>query len=310
MPKLRPFNLFALAALGGFLLACPARAEILFDGEWDNFGEHFDRKGDALSWMADYAPNRWHTIQARGLDRITPVLDPDSPKHGAVARVDVRPGDNVGWSGERAEVTDMLGGDAESETKKHLVVMPGPAHEFYGIAVKLAPDWKSPGKDHGNGYVWGLFLQLHGPNVFSIPPAIALAAEDDFHLDICSGDVLEGGTRKVHKDSQAYAFTNGSLKRGQWVQFMVDAVWSYGDDGYVAIYRRDAGEKTFAKVLELNHMPTLQSEFGIPEGDDHHYWKAGFYRSTSAGLTNTLWLGPLVRGTTFDEVAQAAFGKP
>ena len=83
---------FGLAVLF-ILLASPARADILFDGEWDGFGEHFDRKDDASSWTVDNVPGHWHMIQALGLDRITAVSDLDSPKHAVVARVEVRPGD-------------------------------------------------------------------------------------------------------------------------------------------------------------------------------------------------------------------------
>ena len=286
--------LLVLAALG-FLFCHGARAEVLFDGEWDGFGGPF-------------MSTHWHGVQEKELGRIAPVLDPTSPKHGVVARIEVRPGDTV-LGGERAEVANMMRKDPATGKTTSFPVIESDGHEFYGLAVKLSPDWQSPGKHHGTGPVWGIFLQLHGPDVLGAPPPIELDAENEFHLGMCNGDVLDGGTRKA-KGGEIYSFKNGDLKRGQWVQFMMDVIWSYDDNGRVAIYRRDEGEKDFTKVLELNNIPTLQYKFGAPKDEGQHYWKTGFYRSTTEGLTSVIWLGPLVRGTSFEDVAKTAFGAP
>ena len=307
--------LLVLAALG-FLFCHGARAEVLFDGEWDGFGGPFQCNDCAPQWLADIfqwfagsMSSHWHRVQEKELGRIAPVLDPTSPKHGVVARIEVRPGDTVGAS-ERAEVANMMRKDPATGKTISFPVIESDGHEFYGLAVKLSPDWQSPGKHHGTGPVWGIFLQLHGPGVVGAPPPIELEADNEFHLGMCNGDVLDGGTRKVPKDGEIYSFKNGDLKRGQWVQFMMDVVWSYDDNGRVAIYRRDEGEKNFTKVLELNNIPTLQYKFGAPKDEGQHYWKTGFYRSTTEGLTSVIWLGPLVRGTSFEDVAKTAFGAP
>jgi hypothetical protein len=82
---------------------------------------------------------------------------------------------------------------------------------------------------------------------------------------------------------------------------MMDVIWSYDNNGRLAIYRRDEGEKDFTKV---------QYRFGAPKNEGQHYWKTGFYRSTTEGFTSVIWLGPLVRGTSFEDVAKIAFGAP
>lgn len=87
-----------------------------------------------------------------------------------LARIEVRGGDNVGWSGERAEVSDMLRKTPTTGKTEHYGVHESDGHEFYGISVKVPADWQSPSKDHGKGPLWGLFLQLHSPDDFKGPP--------------------------------------------------------------------------------------------------------------------------------------------
>jgi hypothetical protein len=54
---------------------------------------------------------------------------------------------------------------------------------------------------------------------------------------------------------------------------MMDVIWSYDNNGRLAIYRRDEGEKDFTKVLELNNIPTLQYRFGAPKNEGQHTGK-------------------------------------
>lgn len=268
----------------------------------------------AFQWLGSSVSNHWEWVQQKELGRITAVNDPTSPKHGVVARIEVRTGDMF-WTGERAEVSRMMRTDPTTGKTVHRPVVESDGHEFYGLAIKLPPDWQSPTQKNGELPSWGIFLQLHGPASFHAPPSISLNVDDAFHIEMCGGDVLEGGTRENAKPAQSYPFTNGDLMRGHWVQFLMDVVWSYGNDGHLAIYRRDEGEKTFTKILELNNTPTLQYSYGTPKSEAPHHWKTGFYRSPTAGtplagMTNIIWLGPFVRGTSFDEVAQTAFGSP
>jgi hypothetical protein len=179
-------------------------------------------------------------------------------------------------------------------------------HEVYGLAVKLAPDWQPP----ANSWHWGLVLQLHSPDDFVAPPALALAAEEDFHINLCAGDLVEGGRLSHNKDSKSLPFTRGELRRGSWVQFLIDVVWAYDDKGSLTVYRRDAGETAFVPVFTQPGQATLQFRSTTPNPVGTHYWKMGYYRSHSPDVTSRLWLGPLVRGTSLHEVALAAFGRP
>jgi hypothetical protein len=150
-------------------------------------------------------------------------------------------------------------------------------------------------------------------------------AESDFHIDMDAGDLdrvsinpRTGQPMHGKKDSKPIELTNGDLRRGHWVQFMLDIVWATDTQGSLNLFRRDEGQANFEQVLRLTNIPTLQADSYIPTDLPHcpscatdnvvHYWRVGYYRSTSPGQTNVLWLGPVVRGTAFDEVASAAFG--
>jgi hypothetical protein len=313
-----------LTALGCSLLAHPANATILYDGEWENFAPFYNPTGwthgknalnpseptdlgaDTGHW-ADYVSffgvnNPWLELQAKVPSRVVLMKDPTSPKHGMVARFEVHGGDYT-VSGDRAEMVSMW------KDGSRLPVTPESGHEFYGISVKLAPDWQAPLGDTRYPQIkWGIIMQLHSPNVFNAPPAIALSATDGFHLSMDSGDLLAGGARSRNKDAIDYPFADGSLNRGHWVEFIMDIKWSLDATGAIVVYRRDEGQSAFAKVVDLANLPTLTSRFGIDSANLKHDWCIGYYRSRNADLVNILWIGPVVRGTTFDEVAATAFG--
>jgi hypothetical protein len=293
----------------GIPITSAASAEVTFLGDWTDFGSQFQEAGpqtrllDGLrvEWVAGYGANHWRMVQERGEDRLQVERDPTSPKGGAVLRVEVRPGDTVGWSGERAEVSHML-----SPTGARYPVTAESGHEVYGISVKVDTNWQPP----ANKWHWGLFLQLHGPDDFSASPALALAAEHDFHIDTCAGDLVEGGALSHNKDGKSLALARGDLRRGHWVQFLIDVVWAYDNHGSLAVFRRDEGETSFTPVLTQAGQATLQFRSTTPNPVGTHYWKAGYYRSVSPGVISRLWLGPIVRGSSLEEVAAAAFGRP
>jgi hypothetical protein len=256
-------------------------------------------QGLPVEWVAGHGPNHWLIVQERGQDRLRAEMDPSSPHGGAVLRVEVRPGDSVGWSGERAEVSYMLGPQGTNYP-----VTEHSGHEVYALAVKLDQGWQPP----ANRWHWGIVLQLHGPDDFTAPPAFALAAEEDFHINLCSGDLVDGGARSRNKDAESIRLSRGDLAAGHWVQFLIDVVWAYDEHGSLTIYRRDEGELAFAPVLTEPRRPTLQWRSTTPQPLGKHYWKMGYYRSASPGITSRLWLGPLVRGNDLREVEEAAFG--
>jgi Polysaccharide lyase len=305
--------------LMGASTVSPASAEVTFLGDWADFGSQFQRDhhtslldGQRVGWEAGQGANHWLMVQEKGEDRLQAVNDPTSPKGGAVLRVEVRPGDYLGYAGERAEVSYML-----NPTGGQYRVTAESGHEVYGISIKLDPNWQPPlhDKTHG-GWQWGSFMQLHSPDVFGGPPSFSLAVEEQFHVQTLAGDLI--GPDGQRRNTTSIPFTNGELRPGHWIQFMVDVVWAYDSHGSLTVYRKDEGDKSFTAVLTRPDQPTLQFNSQFPDSrntgplPNTHlaYWKAGYYRSISPGVTSRLWLGPIVRGTSLKEVEVAAFGRP
>jgi Polysaccharide lyase len=310
----------ALALQSAAIWAAPT--EVTFDGDWTGFGSLFQKAGPQtrsidgtpIEWVAGYGPNHWRLVQEQAEDRLRAITDRTSPRGGTVLEVEVRPGDTLGFAtGERAEVLGML----DSRGAQYPVTAAS-GHEFYALSIKLDPNWQPPLHSVHGDWHWGVFMQLHAADVFHSPPAFALDVEDNFHVKTLAGDLMDSNGRP--RSDTPLSLTNGELRRGHWVEFLIDVLWAYDNHGSLIIYRRDEGEDQFAQVFKQVGQPTLQFDSQIPNSRDAitsdgkpayvHYWKAGFYRSVSAGVVSRLWLGPIVRGTSRDEVAVAAFGRP
>lgn len=215
---------------------------------------------------------------------------------GSIARFTVKPKDNcLKSTGERSEV--VLGG---WQANSRFRVTGTEGVEYYRVSVKLSPDWIAPQKND-QGHTWGTFFQLHGPNEYAAPPAISINAEDKFSLFVLGGDMNQkvGGRRFL---------TKSDLNVGKWVAFVLEIRWATDSSGAIAVYRKDEGDKTWENVADIKTWDKVADIKGIPtlqyRGDPlpkPHYWKAGIYRSES-NHTNTLWLGPIVRGRSFAEV--------
>jgi hypothetical protein len=207
--------------------------------------------------------------------------------NGAVAHFTVLPGDRcLGSTSERSEV--VLGGWRNTSRFK---VHGTEGTEYYRISVKLASNWVAP-EANSRSYAWGIFFQLHGPDEFGASPAVALHAEDVFSLSVLGGDMNRklGGRRFL---------TRSELNLGKWVDFILAIRWAPDSTGAIAVYRRDEGESAWEKIADIESVATLQ--FKGTEALKPHYWKAGYYRSESQ-FANSLWLGPIIRGRSFDEV--------
>ena len=232
------------------------------------------------------SPRSAYDIHACGSDRF--ILGEQAGQYtGAVAHFTVLPGDAcLKTTGERSEV--VLGGWRSSS---RFQVKGDEGIEFYRISVKLSPDWVAP-KRNEHGYLWGIFFQLHGPNEYGASPAVALYAEDKFSLFVLGGDMNKklGGKRFL---------TRSDLSAGKWVEFVLKIKWAPDSTGSIAAFRRDEGETDWEKVADIGSIATLQ--FRGSEAPGPHYWKAGIYRSESKHV-NTLWLGPILRGKTFEDV--------
>lgn len=236
-------------------------------------------------WSLSSAAYDVHAVSA---DRVSTFTDPEG-RPRRVVRFSVRSGDVFrGSSGERAEV--VLDGWRPTSRFR---VYGDEGLEYYRISVRLDPDWISPEKD-ARGQLWGTFFQLHGPNEYASPPAVAFLADDSFALFVYGGDLnkKQGGRRVL---------TNADLRRGAWVDFILAVKWAIDDSGSVTLFRRDEGQLNWENVLDIKSTPTLQYK-GEPVVK-YHYWKAGFYRSSSSH-ENGLMLGPIIRARTFGEVSK------
>ena len=234
------------------------------------------------------SPRNSYDVHATEADRFVLERDKDNSSK-SIAKFTVKPRDVFHKStGERSEV--VLGG---WESTSRFRVIGDEGREYYRVTVKLATDWKAPDKN-SRGFAWGSFFQLHGPNEYIAPSAIALFAEREFSLFVVAGDLNAkiGGKRFL---------TKSSLNVGSWVDFILEIAWAPDTTGAIAVYRRDEGETEWLKVADIKAIATLQHMGGAPLPNSH-YWKAGFYRSESNHV-NSLWLGPVLRGRTFDEVA-------
>lgn len=320
-------------------------SEVLFQGDWKNFIPYFyDNTSGWKNLNRDYwgqptgdigwddfmsyqkskrTPHTWEINTSFARDRISLEIDPQSPKGDYVAKFTVKSGDHRQgkFSGERSEMATMLdkSGDKLNVTKDS-------GHEVYGISIKVPEDWAPPQKDpNKGGNMWSIFMQLHSPNIFNSPPALDLSVDTSYALRMNAGELYEfvtntktGEQIKRKKDCVRYDLKDGSLRKGQWVQFLMDVNWSESNNGFVKLYRRDQNESYFKLVLSLTNIATLQTSKYIKTDlascpsctavNTAHYWRVGYYRSTSESLKSTLWLGSVVRGTTLNEVAVAAFG--
>jgi hypothetical protein len=225
-------------------------------------------------------------------DRLTTDLWMASPSPRGALRVEVRQGDKVGgWSGERAEVANMLDGSGAP-----IQEVPGDALRYYAFGMRPDVGWRPPILDE-NGYVWGIMLQLHGPDDLGVPPAFALYAEDHF------GVALNGGNIDVERNVVRHRLP-ARLIPGQWTLFIIAVRWANDNRGFVTVWQSDSASRDFAELLNVRDIATLQ--YSGDEPVRPHYWKFGYYRSGSP-FVSRLWLTPLVRAHSFEEARTSAF---
>ena len=212
------------------------------------------------------------------------------------SRFEVRNGDYAGSvnSGERAEVyqphnpsgTDIVETSASGEL-------------FYGISIYLPDDWVSPTEmDPTSGTLWNEVLQLH-PSIPAAVPTVCLHVLDTIKLSNYGGNL--DGTRK---EWTYHEFSNGAIIRGQWIDFILRLKHALDLTGEIQVWRRDVGDADFTSVLSLTDVPTLLTSDAAP--DNNHYWRRGVYRAEQTSeLTNVLYQGPFIRGTTYADVVAA-----
>ncbi len=240
---------------------------------------------DAGNVVEDWSANK----NSYDLHAVSPtrfeIQNDTSGKRGKIARFTVMPGDSFrNTTGEHSEV--VLGTWRDTSPFR---VTGDDGIEYYRVSVRLNENWISPERN-AQGFYWGTFFQLHGPNEYKAPPAVALHAEDKFSLFVLAGDLDKklGGRRVL---------TRSDLNVGKWVDFVLAVKWAPDTSGWIAVFRRDEGETDWEQVADIKSLATLQFKGTAPVGP--HYWKAGFYRSESQHA-NTLWLGPIIRAKSFE----------
>ena len=228
-------------------------------------------------------------------DRFQRVTSPIR-KGAYSARVEVRPGDDpINSGGERAEVVSM-----EDKNGNQINESESSGTQYYAMSIYLPSDWTPPLPDT-HGLIWGLALQLHGPDVLDASPAFGLEVRNRFSLDMEVGDVTRSNPYGF------YEFSDGSLNLGHWTDFVIRIKYAKDATGSVDIWRRNEGATAFTNVLSVANTPTLQYSPNVNGGAiGNHYWKTGYYRDANS-VTNMLYLDGVTRGTSFDSVVAEAF---
>ena len=241
-------------------------------------------------------------------DRITNVTNPGYPRTSSVYRFVVEPGDKVGgWTGERAEFSGIR------TAKGVLWENEDSGTQYYALSVYIPKGWKTPEVDPSAKVAWGNFLQLHGPLGFLNSPPVSIDLISHYTVSVRGGDadVLGNWHGKIYELKDG-----GAIRFDQWEDFVLMIKFARDDHGEVRLWRRTEGVLT--GVFELVGVPTLvfkpSVEAKAPNARQRmlagaHYWKQGFYRSTSPNVTTTVYQTGLVRASTFDAAAIAAFGK-
>lgn len=261
----------AIATLLCLIASYPSHGAPSFMGGWES------------GTVSGTGNTNWRYQEAVAPDRFTLVRDASRP--GTYARVEVRSGDNPLQfccnDTDRAEVSGMQNADGSMLNEN---ISSGT--QQIAFSVKFDRSWQQIA-DSGSGG-WGIFLQLHGPNVFGAAPALALSATDQIRLNARVGDLDNSGL--IQHD-----LLNGALNQGQWIDFIFTVKFAADSTGFVNLKRRDEGETTFADVLDIANTPTLQYSSSFEDGVVmDHYWKTGLYRSRE-DFTSVLYLDGMTR---------------
>jgi hypothetical protein len=203
---------------------------------------------------------------------------------------------------------------------------------YYAWSTMFDPSWQAP-------YGWGDIVQLYTDNYdkFGGPPPVSLDANgSSVTLSVLAGRFDEPGTAADqyrglythpgtstpsligYSFNQNYTILN-TLSLGQWNDFVMHVHWS-GHNGQIQIWHRLPGQ-SWIELADVQ-APTLRYDPQTNVSDGIGLIKQGFYRQSycqqptvltacdsTMGLQppNILYQDAFVRGSSFDEVAAAAF---
>ena len=281
---------FPASLIAQTITPLPANVSFLYD--WENGPTNHSGGWVDTQWMAS--------------DRIQVVSD-FGQLGGKAIKVTVNPGDDpINSSGERAELVHMSNRDGTILDEN----IPS-GTQYYAVSIKLPTDWVEPAKEV-NGPNWAIFLQLHGDDKYGMSPSFAMDIKDAFQVDNMGGDLDYCNNYIVTDPAKCnftfYPLSDGSLNLGHWVYFVIKIKFAKDFTGSIDVWRANEGQSQFTQVLSKSNIPTLQYRGTINNGIvPNHYWKTGFYRSEQTTLINVIYLGSIVRGSTFNDVVAAAF---
>jgi hypothetical protein len=169
---------------------------------------------------------------------------------------------------------------------------------YYAFAVMFPTGFKTPSWldflefDVKNHSVLGCNMEEFFASYDDAPPA------HQVFLRICAGSAS-------NPQETTFKVQDG-LNIGQWNEYVFHVRWRHDTSGLIEVWHRVQGG-TFAKVVTYNGATdyfdpawTQPVELGF---------EYGMYRSGDAGGQQSVYHDGLVRGTSFDAVAHAAFGE-
>jgi Polysaccharide lyase len=221
--------------------------------------------------------HQWDRIQYRTggaiADQFSIVKDP--VRQGSfAAKFVVRPGDVFNSGGERCEVVRY---SFEGEGSDY----------WYSWSTLFPPDWTAPS-------FFGIFLQFHGGFPFS-PPIAFDARNNTAQVNLNTG-VVDPSTG--HGTNWVSYPLLSTLAKGQWNDFVIHIHWSL-TDGSLTVWHRTADRSSYKKLLDLNDVPTLQSDKGEVS---KIYVKQGLYRWRDAAKTDYLYQDGFRRASSIDDL--------
>lgn len=236
----------------------------------------------------------WQSIQVVSSNRMELDNTIKRTYEGSI-KVTVQSGDDpINSTGERAEVVGMFADYADENADS--------GTKYYGFSLYIPSGFTPPS-------LWGIALQLHGPDSYT-----GSAASPAFALDLKDGSYTvenRGGS----KNSPTILRTDlGTIVNDKWVDFIFKVNWAADSSGSVAVWTRCglggilkqqkvSSTNTGVAVNEWNTPTLYQNGDGVVQ---NHYWKKGLYRNEEA-FTNIIYSGRLCRADTLQYAALGAF---
>lgn len=226
--------------------------------------------------------NNWGYLDAYQSYSYTIITDAGAREGSRYARIEVRSGDDpTGPAGtERAEVYGPRGADNSTIKENE-----GSGVIRYDFSVKFDASWTNFATND-----FAIFFQIKAPAGVATNPMISFSATDSIRMKLLSGDQLTA-VRTTH------SLSNGTLNKGNWIDFRITINYRKSATGYIEVERRDEGQENFTTVLDLRDVSTLcynSTVNGGVVGD--HYLKLGLYRNAQT-FTSILYNDGFIRYT-------------